>query len=73
MDLEGFEPKSESESEELDSLLAAFRPLGAPGFLAAALEGGSSSLSAAPWGFGAAFLVRISTMDGWLSETQRCV
>lgn len=74
MDLEGFEPKSESESEELDSLLAAFRPLGAPGFLAAASGGGSSSFSAALGGFAAAFfLVSISTMDGWLSETQRRV
>lgn len=73
-DLEGFTPKSESESETLGCLLTTFRPLVWPGFLSPAppaSASGGPSFPAALLALGAAFLLaRISTMDGWLSETE---
>lgn len=80
-DLEVLEPKSDSESESeikaLCCLLTTFRPLVSIGFLsptAPASESRDPSFAAVLVDLGAAFfLVRISTMDGWLSETERCV
>lgn len=77
-DLEGFEPKSESESEskKLGCLLLTFNPLVWPRFLSpAALASESKDPSTAVFlDLGAAFfLARISMMDGWLSETELCV
>lgn len=77
MDLEGLGPKSESESEseELGSLLVAFRPLVWSGFLPpAGPASGSrgSSFTAVLLGLGAGFLLaRMSSMDGWFPGTER--